>query len=82
MSEQDFRQLMADLETAETERDILREMLKAEREKQDEYSDQVSLLQVAMEEERNAWRMQMNDERRKTILWGVIGLGAGALFAN
>ena len=56
MSEDDFRALMADLEAAETERDLLREMLRAERESHDAFSSQVEELQKAFEMERLAWR--------------------------
>ncbi len=82
MSEQDFRQLMADLEVAETERDLLRAVLAAERAKQDEFSHQVANLQKAFEAERNARKMELAAEKRNKILWGVIGLGAGALLTN
>ena len=82
MGEEDFRALMADLESAETERDLLRAVLVAERESHDSFSSQVAALQKAFEAERHARKMEVAAEKRNKILWGVIGLGAGALLTN
>jgi len=82
MPKADLDDLALHIERLTVERDMLRAVLEAERSRQDEYASQVKMLQEAFDIERLALKNSADSQRRQKILWGVIGLGAGALFAN
>ena len=82
MTQADLDELALHIERLTVERDMLRAVLEAERSRQDEYASQVKMLQEAFDLERLALKNSADYQRRQKILWGVIGLGTGALLTN
>jgi hypothetical protein len=82
MPKADLDDLALHIERLTVERDMLRAVLEAERSRQDEYASQVKMLQEAFDIERLALKNSADSQRRQKILWGVIGLGTGALLTN
>ena len=77
MEESDFRKLMSDLEAAEAERDALKFALEVERQFQDDYMVQVQELRRYFDDEREAWKANVQREKERKPIWGLIGLGIG-----
>ena len=75
-------ELALHIERLTVERDMLRAVLEAERARQDEYGEQVKMLQESFDLERIALKNSADSQRRQKILWGVLGLGLGAAFVN
>ena len=82
MPKADLDDLALHIERLTVERDMLRAVLEAERERQDECASQVESLRKSFEIERLALKNSADSQRRQKILWGVLGLGLGAAFVN